>query len=98
MKNIGVLIKHLDALIEKATNVDEDGLEYFDSDLIIPACDLNDLYNLVSKAKKELSDKRESRIWELFRDMVARYPQESTEDIFSEAKRDYGIFESLNKE
>lgn len=64
MKSILVLIKHLECLIEKAIQLDDDGIEYFE-DLTIPACELNDLEEMVKTAKEEINSEKEHRMWEL---------------------------------
>lgn len=97
MKNINILIKHLESHLEKTIEVDEDGIEYFNEDLVIPACDLNDLNILLTEAKKELASKRNERIWELFKDMVLKYPEISTSDLLKTAKEDCEAFEEFEK-
>lgn len=61
MKKAELLIKHLNSLLNKATDTDIDGVDYW-TDLTIPACDLQDLSVLVRDAQKELNNK----MWDEF--------------------------------
>ena len=66
MTNIEALIKFVERLIDNATEIDDDGVEYF-KDLNIPACELNDLHERVIKAKAELKSNQEERVWQIFK-------------------------------
>lgn len=65
MNSIESLVKFIKHLIDKATELDPDGIEYF-KDLTIPACEITDLYDRVKKAEEELQSKDEERLWQLF--------------------------------
>lgn len=75
MKYTELLIKHIKAKLEKATDVDEGGVEFW-KDLSIPACDMQDLSNLVNGAEKELKDKKWEDMLGLLKARVAGNDQE----------------------
>lgn len=68
MKKTELLIKHFNILLERATDTDGDGIDYW-KDLNIPACDMQELAILIHSAEKEVKSKEED---ELFNLLVAR--------------------------
>lgn len=84
MNSIESLIKFIKRLIDKATEFDPDGVEYFE-DLTIPACEINDLYDRVKKVEEELSFKDEEKLWQLFVKTSELNPGVSIKKVFEHA-------------
>jgi hypothetical protein len=94
MNHIKVLLQLLNNILSRATEVDEDGVEYFE-DFTIPSCELHDLSKVKEKAEDELASKREERLWEVFRSLVAAGYKD--EDAYTRAFRTVSVYHKLTE-
>lgn len=94
MSHIKVLLQLLDNILSRATEVDEDGVEYLE-DFTVPACELQDLSRVRKKVETELASKREERLWEVFHSLVAAGYKD--EDAYTRAFRTVSVYHKLTE-
>lgn len=68
MMNSRKIIKYLQYIIERATEVDENGVEYY-KDIELSACDIEELSAIRNELIKEQQTDKTQKLWEIYKEL-----------------------------